>query len=359
MVNTHPFFKYFKPGQKKLDRRMKETLLYQKKEGKRVVCNTCPRRCQLESGQKGFCRVRENIEGTLELLTYGKAVAAGVDPVEKKPFFNFAPGTRAFSISTMGCTLDCDFCQNASISREWDEIQGQDMPPEEVVRQTKRNRCQGIAYTYTEPTVFLEYCLDTMDIAEDEKYNVFVSNGFMTPETVERVSEKLDAINIDLKGDKKFYREHCAVPDPEPIFEAIKKFSEKDVHLELTSLIIPGENDSEEDIRERVRWIRENTGKDTPLHLSRFHPARNLLDKPPTPLETLEKALEIAKEEGLEYVYCGNVPGHESESTYCPSCGELVIKRKGYRVKEMRLEGRKCAGCGKELNVRGVEYMQN
>lgn len=334
----------------------KETEIYQKRKNKSVECIICPRRCQISNGQKGFCRTRENKDGRLNLITYGKAVAANIDPVEKKPFFNFAPGTRAFSISTVGCTLDCDFCQNAFIAKEWEKIQGENLPPEKVVRQAKRNQCHGIAYTYTEPTAYLEYCLDTMEETGKNQYNIFISNGYMTKETVEKIIPKLDAINIDLKGDKEFYQKHCKVPNPEPIKETIKKFRESDVFLEITCLIIPGENDSEEDIRERVRWLKENAGKETPIHFSRFYPARKMKDKKPTPIKTLEKALEIARDEGMEYVYCGNVPGHKSESTYCPECGEIAIKRQGYKILEENIDGKSCKNCGEELNIEGIRF---
>lgn len=335
-----------------------ETAIYTKMENEAVQCGVCPRRCVIEEGDRGFCNVRENKEGKLFSLVYGKAVSSTVDPIEKKPLFHFAPGSRALSIATVGCNLRCDFCQNFRISQDWKEIRGEELPPEKVVEEAERYSCEGIAYTYTEPTVFLEYARDTMRKASPFHYNVFVSNGYMTEESVKEIAPHLDAINVDLKGGEKFYEEHCAVPDMEPIKEAMKAINERDILLEVTNLIIPGENDSEEEIKERVDWIKENLGRDTPVHFSRFRPDFRMRDKKPTPLETLEKAINIAKNRGLYHVYCGNVPGHRSESTYCPRCSELVVKREGFSVKKLNLrKGMRCGSCGKELNIRGEDWI--
>ncbi|MFP4116286.1 MAG: AmmeMemoRadiSam system radical SAM enzyme [Candidatus Aenigmatarchaeota archaeon] len=336
----------------------KETMVYEELDDGKVRCGVCPRRCVVDEGERGFCGVRENQDGKLISLVYGKAVSSNVDPIEKKPLFHFAPGTRALSIATVGCNLRCDFCQNFRISQDWEKISGKDMMPEDVIEEANRYRCQGIAYTYTEPTVFMEYSYDTMVEASPELYNVFVSNGYMTEETVKRIAPRLDAINVDLKGSEDFYREHCGVPDSEPVFSALKKLSEHDLLIEVTNLVIPYINDSEEEIRERVRWIKENLGRDTPVHFSRFRPAYKLTDKPSTPVETLERAVEIGKEEGLYHVYCGNVPGHKSESTYCPKCQNLLIKRHGFSVQEFKLtEGMRCYNCGEEINIGGEPWI--
>ena len=336
----------------------RETMIYEKMEDGKVRCGVCPRKCVIDKGKRGFCNVRENRDGELLSLVYGKVVSSNVDPIEKKPLFHFAPGTKALSIATVGCNMKCDFCQNFRISQEWENVTGKSLSPEDVINEAKRYRCQGIAYTYTEPTVFLEYSHDVMMEAVPEFYNVFVSNGYMTEETVERIAPRLDAINVDLKGGSEFYREHCGVPDPEPIFEALKKLSEYDLLVEVTNLIIPDANDSEEKIRERVRWLKENLGRDTPIHFSRFRPAYNLTDRKPTPVSTLEKAVEIAKEEGLYHVYCGNVPGHKSESTYCPKCGNLLIKRKGFSVEEFKLaRDMRCYNCGEDINIEGKNWI--
>ncbi|MFB6216079.1 MAG: radical SAM protein, partial [Candidatus Aenigmatarchaeota archaeon] len=208
----------------------KETLLYEKLGEGKVRCDVCPRHCVIDKGEKGFCRVRENREGVLYSLVYGKAVSSSVDPIEKKPFFHFAPGSRALSVATVGCNLRCDFCQNARIATQWTEIRGTQKEPEDLAEEKVRRDCQGIAYTYTEPTVFLEYALDTMKESEDG-YNVFVSNGYMTRETAKELRPYLDAINVDLKGSKEFYKKHCEVPDPEPIYEALKELNKGDVHI--------------------------------------------------------------------------------------------------------------------------------
>lgn len=337
---------------------VKETMIYEKLDGKKVECDVCPRHCVIPQGEKGFCGVRKNDGGTLYSLVYGRAISSSVDPIEKKPFFHFAPGSRALSIATVGCNLKCDFCQNFRISQEWEEITGQELSPEDIATQASNYRCGGIAYTYTEPTVFLEYAYDTMLEAETELYNVFVSNGYMTEETVNEIAPHLDAINVDLKGTSEFYNKHCQVPDSGPIYEALKELKKHDVWIEVTNLIIPGENDSEDDIRSTVKWVKKNLGKQTPLHFSRFHPQYKMGDREPTPVKTLENAMEIAQEEGMHYVYCGNVPGHEGESTYCHTCGELLIKRVGFSIEEFNLqENLRCPSCGAEIHIAGKDWI--
>ncbi len=334
-----------------------ETAIYEELESNTVRCGVCPRRCTIKEGQSGFCRVRQNRGGKLVSLVYGRAVSYGVDPIEKKPLFHFAPGSRAFSIATMGCNLRCDFCQNFRISQEWKDIEGEDLPPKEAIKKAKMHDCDGIAYTYTEPTVFLEYAHDTMKSSES-LYNVFVSNGYITEEAVDYVVPYLDAINVDLKGDADFYRRHCNVPDPEPIFDALKILSKRNILVEVTNLLIPGENDSEAHIRERVEWIMKNLGEDTPVHFSRFKPDYRMKNKKPTPISTLEKAIKIAENCGLNYVYSGNVPGHKSESTFCPNCGELVIKRHGFTVEEFKLkESMECHNCSEKIFIEGERWI--
>ncbi|MFP4045655.1 MAG: radical SAM protein, partial [Candidatus Aenigmatarchaeota archaeon] len=219
-------------------------------------------------------------------------------------------------------------------------------------------QCQGIAYTYTEPTVFLEYALDTMTEAETELYNVFVSNGYMTKETVKKIGPHLDAINVDIKGDVNFYREHCQIKDPEPIYEAMKELKKHDVWIEVTNLIIPGENDSNYHIEKTVDWVRENLGRETPIHFSRFQPHLEMKRTPPTPVDTLERAVDVAYKKGMFYAYAGNVPGHEKESTFCPGCGRVVIKRKGFEITEFKLDRNlKCPHCGREVHIKGRNWI--
>jgi pyruvate formate lyase activating enzyme len=334
--------------------RPRETEHYERRGDGSVRCRVCPRTCIVPAGETGVCDVRENRDGRLYLTTYGMAAATHVDPIEKKPLFHVAPGADVLSLAAKGCNLKCDFCQNYRIAIEHESVPERTKPPEALADQVTESDVEGLAYTYTEPTIFLEYALDTMRAAPDDTLQVFVSNGYMRPETVETLAPHLDAINVDIKGDRAFYREHAGVSDPEPIFETVEQFADRDVHVEVTNLIIPGENDDEEAIRERARWISDDVGRDVPVHFSRFHPDYKLQEVSPTPVETLERAVAIANEEGLRYVYCGNVPGHESESTYCPDCGRLLVRREGFAVRDRDLDEGACPDCGHPVPIRGT-----
>lgn len=328
--------------------------LYERQADDTVRCTVCPRRCVIPTGKRGFCGVRENRDGRLVLTVYGEAVASHVDPIEKKPLFHVAPGARVLSIATRGCNFACDFCQNYRIALEHEGVRGESLPPERLVERVGREGLDGLAFTYTEPTIFLEYALDTMRQSPGGSLNVFVSNGYMTREAADLVGPHLDAINVDLKGDADFYRRRCSVPDPEPIYDALERLAAHDVFVEVTNLVIPGENDDEETVRERIRWVRDHLGADTPVHFSRFHPDYRMRDVPPTPIETLERLMDVARDEGMRYVYCGNVPGHESETTYCPDCGDPVIVREGFAVREKHLgPDHTCANCGATIPLRG------
>lgn len=335
------------------DVRRRETEHYERRAGGTVQCQICPRTCVIPDGESGVCEVRENHDGSLFLTTYGKTVSTCVDPIEKKPLFHVAPGADVLSVAAKGCNFACDFCQNYRIAIEYDDVSETDRPPVTLADWVAREDIDGLAYTYTEPTIFLEYALDTMQAAPDDALQVFVSNGYMSPKTVETLVPHLDAINVDIKGDREFYREHAGVPDPEPIFNTIEQFAASDVHVEVTNLIIPGENDDEDSIRERMQWLAEDVGQDVPVHFSRFRPAYKLQTPSPTPIETLERAMEIAREEGLKYVYCGNVPGHESETTYCPACERALIKREGFAVEAIDLDDGACPECGHSIPLRG------
>lgn len=329
---------------------------YERLENGRIECDVCPRRCVVAPGEHGACDVRYNDDGRFELLTYGRAVSTAVDPIEKKPLFHFAPGAQVLSVAARGCNFNCDFCQNYRIAIEHENVPEQSLPPTELASAADRRDCEGIAYTYTEPTIFLEYALDTIEELDDETCTVFVSNGYMTQETATQLASKLDAINIDIKGGTEFYRTRCGVPDPEPIYEAAKTLAERGVHVEITNLIVPGENDDPELVRDRMAWIREQLGPETPVHFSRFRPAYRMQKVPPTPIGTLESLLEVAREEGLHYVYCGNVPGHEAESTYCPDCGTCVVKRHGFEIQSYGLENGVCSSCGRVIEIAGNEW---
>ncbi len=337
--------------------KLKETMVYDKKKGS-VKCGICGQRCELSDGQRGLCKVRKNVNGTLYSLVYGKAIDIALDPIEKKPFFHFAPGSRALSVATMGCNLGCLFCQNWSISQDFDEIEGQPYSPKDLVKKAKNWKCKGIAYTYTEPAVFYEYVYDTARETDTTLYNVLVTNGYFTPESLEKISRHIEAANVDLKGGYSFYKKYCLGKQGDgPVKETLKILKEKKIWTEITTLLIPGLNDDEARIKTMCRWILDNLG-DVPLHFSRFYPNYKMADRKPTPVETLEKAWDIAKKEGLNYVYVGNVPGHEHENTFCHGCGNAAIKRSGFALEEFNLDKNfRCVKCGEKVPVAGKNWI--
>ncbi len=333
---------------------MKEAYFYEKKDNKEVKCNLCSHRCKIKKGKRGICQVRENQEGSLKSLVYGKLVSQNVDPIEKKPLFHFLPGSRSYSISTVGCNFQCLHCQNWQISQyprmNNGAIIGQEVTPNEIVQDTILAGAKSISYTYVEPTIFYEFAYDTGVLARSQNIkNVFVSNGYMTPETGRNSVEFLDAINIDLKAfSDKFYKEVCKAR-LQPVLDSIALMHELGIWLEVTTLIIPGWNDSEAELREIAKFVK-GVSDAIPWHVTAFHPTYKMLDRPPTPVEILRKAREIGLEEGLKYVYEGNVPGEGGENTYCPSCGELVIARYGFSIVENRLEEGKCPKCNQPID---------
>jgi len=333
-----------------------EAMLYERLENKKVSCCLCARRCTINDGGTGFCLVRKNEGGTLFSLVYSKAVSAGIDPIEKKPLYHFNPGAMVMSIATVGCNFRCQFCDNWMISQDR-KIAGKDFPPGEVVKVARDNCCQGISYTYTEPTVFLEYAFDTSKLSRQVGFfNTFVTNGYMTPEAVKTIAPYMDAVTVDFKGaaDPEFYKAFSSVPSVAPIFESLKEFRRSNVHIEITNLVVPKSGDSIEKIRQLAVWTRDAIGKDTPFHLLRFHPDYQLTTVPSTPVETLEKAYVAAKDAGLSYVYVGNVPGHPCESTYCPSCNELLVKRYNFVITQWHLtKDMRCPVCGHEVAIKG------
>ena len=327
---------------------MREASLYRKMPSQAVSCFLCQRRCYLKEGEKGFCHVRKNIGGTLNTLNYGKCVSYCNDPIEKKPFYHFMPGSQVFSFAAAGCNFRCEHCQNWEISQP-SEIFGQELPPEKLVGLALSHRSKGIAYTYTEPTIFYEYARDTAALARKRGlYNVFVTNGYMTPETISD-AVWLDAARIDLKAfSDKFYKQVCGDAHLEPVLKSIKLLHGK-MHVEIITLLIPTLNDSDEELRALSKWVA-GLGKGIPLHFTAYYPS-NRMTLPPTPIESLLRARKIAMEEGLKYVYTGNRPGDEGESTYCPKCGFCVIKRYGFDVLENKLAGGKCPQCGAGLPI--------
>ena len=334
---------------------MKEAMLYERLEDQRVRCGLCAHRCLLSSGKRGICGVRENRDGVLYTLVYGKSVSAAVDPIEKKPLYHFHPGTSAFSIATAGCNFRCEFCQNADISQapreqpDW-ERWSRDLSPQQVVQLAQREGCRSIAYTYTEPTVFFEYAYDCAQLAVQAGLsNVFVSNGYMTPEALDLIDGALHAANIDLKGSDAFYRKLCG-GRAQSVMDSIRKMHKMGVWVEVTTLIIPGHNDDEETLRSIAEFL-VSVDADIPWHLSRFGPRYKLLNAPPTPVSTLHRAADIGYQVGLRYVYAGNVPGDKYEHTRCPECGAVAVHRYGYHIRNLMVEGNRCANCGYGLAV--------
>ncbi|HLO25285.1 MAG TPA: AmmeMemoRadiSam system radical SAM enzyme [Geobacteraceae bacterium] len=336
---------------------MKEAMFYEKLDGMKTHCGLCRFRCVIADGKRGICGVRENRGGTLFSLVYGKAVAENVDPIEKKPLFHFRPGSRSYSVATVGCNFRCLHCQNYSISQSvWEggRISGFDLPPAEIVRKARESGCSSIAYTYTEPTIFFEYAYDTAVLARQAGLgNVFVTNGYITPQALSHISPFLDAANIDLKGfSEKFYREvvHARLGE---VLDTIIDYKRLGIWVEITTLIIPGHNDSDEELTGLARFIVDKVGVETPWHVTQFYPTYRLTDRPRTPVATLRRARQIGLDAGLRYVYEGNVPGEGGENTYCPGCGELLIKRLGYHIQENRIRSGHCPSC--EADIDGIE----
>jgi len=334
---------------------MKEAMFYQQLEKNRVQCNLCPHNCKLKNDQTGICCVRQNINGKLFSLVYGRAIAVHVDPIEKKPLFHVAPGSRSFSMSTVGCNFKCEFCQNSNISQIPKSVDpaasGTEISPAEIVAAAVKSQCRSIAYTYTEPTIYFEYAYDCCKIAHQENIlNVFVSNGYINPEPLKHISPYLDAANIDLKSfQEKFYKELVGAKLT-PVLNSLKLMKKLDIWLEITTLLIPSKNDSYEELRDIARFIKQELGEETPWHISRFYPQHKLTTIPPTPVATLVKAREIGLSEGLRYVYTGNVPGDMGESTYCCNCGKEILKRYGFRLMGTNIVDSKCEFCDAQID---------
>lgn len=336
---------------------MREAMFYEKLENKGVRCRLCAFNCTIPEGKTGTCRVRKNIDGTLYSLNYDKVSIANPDTIEKKPLYHFAPGSYAFSIATPGCNWRCKYCQNWDLSQG--EIEGKSISPEEIVRRAKDTGCQGISYTYSEPTIFYELTYDTAKIAHKEGlYNTYVTNGYMNPEPIREISPYIDAVTVDFKGsgEKEFLRKFSSVPSPEPIYRGLEEWSKQKVHVEITDLLVPNIGDSMEKTRDLVKWVKENLGDETPIHFIKFFPHYLVLDLPQTPLETLEKAYKIAKREEMKYVYIGNVFG-EKNNTYCPGCGKLLINRLGMKTLEYQIMDGKCPYCNEKINIKGEKWI--
>ncbi len=303
--------------------------------------------------------MRLNKDNTLYALNYGKLVAVNVDPIDKKPFFHFYPGSKALSIAAVGCNFRCQFCDNAEISQkvdeQSDEVEGKDYTPEEIVKLAEENNCKSIAYTYTEPTMFFEFAYDTAKIAKRNNIlNVFVTNGYMSEDAIKKISKYLDAVVVDVKAslDPEFYKKFMSVPNVKPIYDTLKQIKKQRIFLEITNLIIPQIGDNVELCTKFAEYINAKLGSNVPYHLLRFHPSHQLMELPQTPVETLDRCVREARTSGLRYVYIGNVPGHEDENTYCYNCRELLIKRSGVQVEKIYLVKDRCPNCGFKIDIK-------
>ena len=336
---------------------MHEAMLYEKLPDQRVRCRLCAHRCTIADGHRGLCQVRENRQGTLHTLVYGRTISQAVDPIEKKPLYHFYPGSPSFSIATPGCNFRCDWCQNWEISqmpREQHLIGGHPATPEEIVASAQRAGCRSIAYTYTEPTVFFEYCHDTARLARAAGLaNVFVTNGYMTAETLEAAQPWLDAANVDLKAFRdETYRRYTGAR-LQPVLDSLKKMKALGIWLEVTTLIVPGVNDDPAELKELADFLFQELGADTPWHISRFFPHYKMRQTPPTPVNTLHLAEVIGRAAGLRHIYLGNVA--EETNTFCHGCGNLLIRRVGFNVVENSFHPNgSCPNCGEVVAGEGM-----
>jgi len=324
-----------------------EARYYEKLDHKKIKCQLCPRECVIDDQERGYCGVRENRDGTYYTLVYSNPCSAHIDPIEKKPLFHFLPGSSAFSIATVGCNILCKFCQNWQISQARPEqVESYDFSPERIAQIAHERNCSSIAYTYTEPVVFTEYMHDcAVEGYKKGIKSVMISNGYIKKEPMKDLCGVLDAVKIDLKAyTDKFYKDYCA-GELKPVLDTLALLKEEDMWTEIVYLIIPTLNDDEKNLADMCKWIRRELGAAVPLHFSRFYPQYMMKNLPPTPVKTLETARDIALAEGLDFVYIGNIAPHEGESTYCPHCGKIVIKRIGYSIMENNMDDGKCKFC--------------
>ncbi len=321
---------------------------FEKADNNNIRCRLCPWECKLQPGQRARCRVRSNHDGTGHTLAYGNPVLVQEDPVERKPFFHILPGSRALSVSTAGCNLSCKFCEVWDMALvDPEEVHAYDMPPGTVIEHAKAANLKSISYAFGEPVVFYEYMLETAKLAKKAGLlNLLHTAGYIQPEPLKELIDKIDAVNIDLKSfDSDFYRDVCG-GKLEPVLESLKLLRQAGVHIEITTILIPTLNDDIKKIEQMCKWIKNELGGDVPIHFARFYPLYKLANLPQTPVSTLDKARETAMDAGLEYVYVARVTGHAGENTFCPSCGDTVIKRLGFVVDEIHLAGGNCAHCG-------------
>jgi len=340
-----------------------EAVLYDKHNNGDVTCELCAHTCRIKQGKSGICGVRKNSNGLLKTRVYGKLIARSIDPIEKKPLYHVYPGTRSYSIATVGCNFRCRFCQNADIAQlprdnrllsGNGEIPGTLAEPDEIVSDALQNSCKTIAYTYTEPTIFFEYALETAKLADKQGIkNVFVTNGYMSEKALTMITPYLHAANVDLKSySNDFYHTYCGAK-LEPVKETLIRMKHNGIFVEVTTLLIPGLNDSDTELNQLADFIKNKLGSDTPWHISRFHPTYKLTDKPATSVHSLQKAREIGLKTGLNYVYTGNIPGDTGENTYCPECKKVIIKRWGFKILENNMDHGTCGFCGSKIDGAG------
>ncbi len=333
------------------DKMKKEAMFYTQKEDKKVECNLCAHKCIIKDSKFGLCNVRQNIDGRLYSQVYGELIANSVDPIEKKPLYHFLPGSNSYSIATSGCNFRCSFCQNWQISQvkknRLETFRKRYTKPETVVQKAVDNNCKSISYTYTEPTIFFEYAYDTAKLAKkNDLKNVFVTNGYMSNEALKKISPYLDAANIDLKSFRdEFYKKMCKAR-LKPVLNTIKKMIEHGIWVEITTLVVPRQNDSDEELNNIAEFI-SNVSKDIPWHISRFHPDYRYNSSEPTPIETMEKAYTFGKNHGLKYIYLGNVSNEKS--TICTNCGKKILKRSFFGIKKIDIKDGKCKHCNSKI----------
>ncbi len=325
-----------------------EARYYRKLPEDVVTCELCPRECLVSDVERGFCGVRENQGGTYKTLVYGRVCASNIDPIEKKPFFHFHPGTAAFSIATAGCNVNCKFCQNWNISQvRPEQVQSLELLPDAIAAECLRLKVPTVAYTYSEPIVFYEYMYDSaVRTRKDGIKNVVVTGGYIKEKPLRDLLEVVDAVKVDLKSFSEQYYNEIVNGQLQPVLDSLKIIHETGTWLEIVYLVVPTLNDSDEEFRKLCRWVKADLSQDVPVHFTRFHPTYLMTNLPPTPVDTLERAYDIARSEGLHFPYIGNVPGSKGENTYCPGCGATVIERHGYRIGPRNIREGRCSGCG-------------
>jgi pyruvate formate lyase activating enzyme len=335
-------------------------MLYEKLPGAKVKCNLCPHRCEISDGKKGICLIRQNIGGELYTLNYGKLVAQHVDPIEKKPLFHFYPGSSTFSIASAGCNLHCKYCQNYEFSQmplHHHRIMGRDFIPDITLQQAIRHGCISISYTYTEPTIFFEYAYDVARLAHSKNIkNGFITNGFITPEALRTIAPNLDAVNVDLKSfSGNFYKNVCKAK-LQPVLDTLTLLNQLGIWTEVTTLVIPGLNDSEQEVYAIAEFII-SISREIPWHVSAFHPAYKVTHLPPTPIVVLNRVREIGLKTGLQYVYLSNVATlHGTADTICPDCGQKLIERTNFGIVKNEIRDGYCPNCGRVIAGEGLSY---